>query len=89
MTTVTEGETVKLQFIGGFKVPRFADIIKGLEELLQEGIFRLDREGLHLSQLNSERTCHVSLDISADWVWRSVISNLSSREGKWKRSETP
>ncbi len=72
--SVTGEQGTRILFIGRFKVRKFAGIIRGLEKLLYEGIFMLDREGIHLSQLNSERTCYISVDIPADWFKRYTIS---------------
>lgn len=60
--------------VGRFKVRRFKRIIKGLDRLLCEGIFRLDREGIHLSQLNSEKTCYIAADIAADSFKEYTVS---------------
>ncbi len=73
MRTVVEGQTAGLEFIGRLKVRRFAGIITGLEKLLHEGIFRLDAEGVHLSQLNSERTCYIGVAIPAGWFREYMI----------------
>lgn len=73
-TLVTRGQLVKHLLFGRFNVWRFVGIITGLEKLLRECVFRLGADGVHLSQLNSERTCYIGLDITADWFKEYTIN---------------